>query len=409
MKEIEFPKNRTAWFEKARFGMFIHWGLYSILGRGEWVRNRECIPLDEYSQLAKNFTASNYDPKAWAKLAVDSGMKYVVLTAKHHEGFCLWDSKTCKFNSVNSGAKRDLLAEYVEAMRSAGLKVGLYYSLADWYHPDSAKGMRDDAARERFMDYTYALVQELMTDYGHIDILWYDQPQPFQSPGLWRVAELNAMARFHQPHILINNRARTTEDFSTPEQHIAASAPGWLWESCMTLTDNSWGYCPSDHMKTPRDVVVTLATAAASGGNLLLNFAPDSQGEIPRESVQIIRRVGKWLDIHGESVYDSDRHKLTWGLWGQTTVKGNAVYLFLQRYHGKQVVVSTIANNICSASLLTTGQKLDVKKEGLRTIISGLPETPPDELMSVIKLEVEGEPCSPPLWTETGGAFGKMF
>jgi alpha-L-fucosidase len=202
---------KTNWFSEARFGMFIHWGLYSLIGRGEWAFNRERWSWKDYRPLAQKFAARQYDPAKWAALARDAGMKYMVLTTKHHEGFCLWDSQTCRFNAVNSGARRDLLAEFVTAVRATGLKVGFYYSLGDWFHPDW------QGNKQAFVEYTHALVRELLTGYGRVDILWYDLPQGYTAKE-WRSVELNAMARQLHPGIVINNRALTPEDFATPEQ-----------------------------------------------------------------------------------------------------------------------------------------------------------------------------------------------
>jgi alpha-L-fucosidase len=364
--------------------MFIHWGLYSLIGRGEWVFNRERWNRREYRKLAGQFTARRYDPRAWAALARDAGMKYMVLTTKHHEGFCLWDSKTCRFNAVNSAARRDLLAEYVEAVRAAGLKVGFYYSLGDWFNPD---WQRDKRA---FVEYTHALVRELMTGYGRVDVLWYDLPQGYTAEE-WRSAELNAMARRLQPGIVINNRALTPEDFATPEQHVTPSKPGRMWEACLTLNEN-WGYCPSDrNFKTPREVALTLAAVASGAGNLLLNVGPDGAGRIPAESARILRRVGKWLETHGESIYGSERHNLMWYSFGPVTRTGNTIYLHLRRYYGAELIVGGLTNRVRRATLLTTGQRLRVTRRGPQTILRGLPATSPD-IVSVVKLELDGAP-----------------
>ena len=389
---FNFPEHRLEWFQDARFGMFIHWGLYAIIGHGEWVMNRERIPVDEYKKLAEKFAADKYDPKQWAKLAKDAGMKYMVLTTKHHEGFCLWDSKICSFNAVNSAAKRDLLAEFVDAVRGEGLKVGLYYSLGDWYNPDWAAGWQgDSAAHERFMEYTHALVEELVTNYGKIDILWYDLPQCY-TVAQWRAVELNAKVRALQPHILINNRAMTTEDFGTPEQHVSASASGRMWESCMTL-NNTWGYCPTDKSYKPASAVVrTLANVASGAGNLLLNVGPDSHGQIPEESQKILLRVGEWLKINGESIYGSRRHNLMWNLWGPVSRNGNTLYIHQSVYFGDTLVVGGLTNTVLNATSLATGKTLTVEQNDTQTIISGLGNECPDELLSVIKLELDGEP-----------------
>ncbi len=384
--------DRLEWFRNARFGMFIHWGLYALLGRSEWVLNRERIGLDEYVKLADRFEARHYDPHAWAALAAEAGMKYMVLTTKHHEGFCLWDSGVCSFNAVNSAARRDLVGDYVQAVRRAGLKVGLYYSLGDWYHPDWSAGWRgDDAARERFMDYTHDLVRELMTDYGRIDILWYDLPQGY-SPQQWRADQLNAMARRLQPRILINNRAMTVEDFATLERHIHPAPPERMWEACMTLNDN-WGYCAADHdWKSPRDVAIQLAQVAAGQGNLLLNVGPDGDGRIPEPAPTILRRVGQWLAVNGESIYGTDRTTISFNLWGPTTTRGCRMYLHLQRYFGPEVVIGGLTNTIRHARLLATGQPLSWEQQDHRTFLRGLPPDPPDDLLTVVELELDRPP-----------------
>ncbi len=387
---VSASSQRTKWFDEARFGMFLHWGLYSLLGRGEWVMNRERIPMDEYEKLADEFTVPQYDPAAWAEQAVKAGMKYMVLTTKHHEGFCLWDSKACSFNSVNSAAKRDLVGEFVEAVRAAGLKVGLYYSLGDWREIDWTLGWRDGdvAARERFMGYTHEIVRELMTQYSP-DILWYDLPQNY-GPQEWRAVDLNSMARNINPNVLINNRAMTTEDFATAEQHISSSGSGRMWEACMTLTE-SWGYTAADKdYKSAKDVLVMLANVAGGAGNLLLNVGPDGQGALPQRDCETLTKVGRWLETHGESIYGTQRYKLGFNMWGPTTQRDNYMYLHLQKYFGEKVTVGGLTNRVLGAKLLTTGQDLNFEQKGPQTFLTGLPAESPDEIMSVVRLELDG-------------------
>ena len=388
---MKFPIDRTKWFEQARYGMFLHWGLYSLLGRGEWAMNRERIPLKEYVRLAGQFTASEYRPSEWAAIARDAGMRYMVLTTKHHEGFCLWDSKTCRFNAVRSAARRDLVAEYVEAARSAGLKVGLYYSLGDWFHPDWARGWQGDvAAKMRFMEYTHALVRELMTGYGSIDLLFYDLPQCY-SAHEWRSVELNAMVRSLQPGILINNRAMTTEDYATPEQHVTASPAGRLWESCMTLND-SWGYRGADqNWKSPAFLAGNLARAAAGGGNLLLNVGPDSRGTIPRPCAKILRETGKWLRQNHEAIFNVDANPLPWLTCGTTTTRDNLLYIFLNPYEGPATTLGGLTSAVRRATLLATGENIAFRQRGPQTFLTGLPERPPaGDILPVLKLELKG-------------------
>src|SRR3954447_11311490 len=279
---------RLQWFRDARFGMFIHWGLYSQLGRHEWVMNRERIPVAEYEPLADTWKPKPNCARVWAKLAKQAGMRYMVMTTKHHEGFCLFDSKLTDHNAAKRGPGRDLVAEYVEAARAEGLRVGFYYSLMDWHHPDGAHCKKDEAARRRFVDYIHGQVRELCSNYGKLDILWYDVAWPLSAEG-WESVKMNKMVRQLQPDILINNRAKIPEDFTTPEQRIQAfSEP---WEACMTMND-SWGYQRADDdWKSPKTVVSNLVTCARGYGNYLLNIGPKADGSIPDESVQILTNV----------------------------------------------------------------------------------------------------------------------
>ena len=384
---------RLQWFADARFGMFIHWGLYSVTGRGEWIFNRERWDMQDYAKLTEQFTAEDYDPKTWAKIACDAGMRYAVLTTKHHEGFCLWDSQTCAFNAVNSAAKRDLVGEYVTAFREAGLKVGLYYSLGDWYNTDWARGFQgDEAAYHRFMQYTRDLLTELMTQYGKIDILWYDLPQCYTALQ-WQAVDLNHHIRNLQPDILINNRAYTSEDFSTPEQHIAAAPSGRLWESCMTL-NNHWGYCPHDNnYKSASQVVLNLAQVASGGGNLLLNVGPSPQGKIPQPAIDILKQTGNWLRQNWKSIYEaSDRHGLSFNLWGPVTSNGNNMYLHLKNDWGNEIIIGGLTPHVKHARILSTNEPLKVVRRKHQTILSGLPRKSQDELITVIHLELDGKP-----------------
>ncbi|MDA3959366.1 MAG: alpha-L-fucosidase [Planctomycetota bacterium] len=393
---MQFPANRTAWFAEARFGMFIHWGLYAVHGRGEWALSREAWSMDDYRPLAEQFAAEDFDPRAWARLAKAAGMRYLVLTTKHHEGFCLWDSKLCAFNSVNSAAKRDLVAEFVEAVRAEGLKVGLYYSLGDWHNDDWFRGWQGDtAATERFMDYTHGLIEELMTGYGKIDILWYDLPHCYGIEE-WRSVELNAKVRARQPHILINNRSWTSEDFATPEQHIASSAKGRLWEACMTLNGH-WGYCPSDTAwKNPRSVALKLADCARGCGNLLLNVGPDAAGRIPEAAQDILRSVGQWLERHQEAVLATERCDLPWYLFGPTTKRGNILYCFVKEYYGDELIVGGLTPRVQRARLVGAQRDLSFEQRGRQTIIRGLGAhaSDADPVLPVVALELDAPPAT---------------
>ncbi len=394
---------RMKWFHEARFGLFVHWGLYSILGRGEWVMLQERIPKDEYAKLAKRFNPRKFDADAWAGMAAEAGMKYAVLTTRHHDGFCLYDSQVSDFTSVKTKAKRDFVAEYVKAFRKAGLKVGFYYSLLDWRFPGywmPAKH-RENAA-ELAAQY-HDQVRELMTNYGKIDVLWYDGgwvpslPKGMTMNRFWGSRKVNAMVRSLQPHILINNRSGINEDLDTPEQHVTASKRGRGWESCMTIGDPcGWGYIRNNpNMKTMPQLLQNLATAAAGEGNYLLNVGPKPDGTIRKQERQRLRKMGKWLSKNGEAIYGSERCTLHAGMLGLWTAKENTGYLILFRWPGQRAVVPLVKTRAKSARILATGKKLKIKQEhNGRLILSGLPKSPPDPNMTVIKIQFDGKPAS---------------
>jgi alpha-L-fucosidase len=277
---------RMKWWHEARFGMFIHWGLYSVLGRHEWAMENEGIPVPEYEQLARRFTPRPNAAREWARLAKRAGQRYMVMTTKHHEGFCFFDTKTTNYCAPKQACGRDLVKEFVEAARAEGLRFGFYYSLMDWHHPDGANCVKDEAARKRFVEYIHTHVRELMTNYGKVDVLWYDVNWPLDAQG-WESERMNEMVFKLQPDIIVNNRNGLPGDFATPEQRIEA-AKGQAWESCMTMND-SWGYHQADdNWKSPKTVVRNLITCARQGGNYLLNIGPKPDGSVPEESVKIL-------------------------------------------------------------------------------------------------------------------------
>lgn len=387
---------RMKWWREARFGMFVHWGLYAQLGRHEWVMNRERIPIAEYEKLAGTWKPKERPAREWAKLAKQSGMKYMVMTTKHHEGFCLWDTKQTDYNAKKHGPGRDLVLEYVEACREFGLKVGFYYSLMDWHHPDGANCAKDEAARKRFIEFTDGCVKELCTNYGKIDILWYDVSWPLRSPELWESARRNAMVRKLQPDIIINNRSQLPEDFGTPEEHVTAEGKGRDWEACMTF-NGSWGYMPSAIDWRPvREVISMLRTAAGGQGNLLLNIGPKPDGSVPEEAYERLIPVGKWLEKNGEPVYGQvDRAEgLEWMPTGNWTRKGNTLYYWCSRWSGKELAIGGLLTKVKKASIVATGESVAFEQTENRLILKGLPEKNPDDIagVSIIKMECESEP-----------------
>lgn len=380
------------WFEEARYGLFLHWGLYSMLGRGEWARNREQIPAEEYHALAEEFDAKGFDARAWAAFAARSGMRYAVLTTKHHDGFCLWDSKIWPFNSVNSAAKRDLVAEFTEAFRAEGLRVGLYYSLGDWDQKDWTDAVQGDVlAQARFANTTRAMVEELVTGYGRINVLWYDLPQGLTAEQ-WRARELNSMVRSHQPGILINNRSMLPEDFSVSEQNCHAPAMGRMWEACMTLNE-SWAYVVGDKdFKSAREVARVLAKAASNGGNLLLNIGPDGEGRLPLESRIVVEEVGAWLNRNREAIDATSTIRLPFNLWGSSLASHRSIYLFLERYFGTELTIGGLIPNVIGAEILGFPASLRWERRGSQTIIYGLPQEAPDPVLTVLRIDLDGPP-----------------
>jgi alpha-L-fucosidase len=382
---------RMKWWHEARFGMFVHWGLYSVLGRHEWVMENEGIPVSEYAPLAKQFKPQPHAARAWAKLAKQTGQKYMVMTTKHHEGFCNFNTKLTDYCAPKQGPGRDLVAEYVEAARAEGLRVGFYYSLMDWHHPDGARCARDEEARKRFVEYTHGLIRELLTNYGKIDVLWYDVAWPLDAAG-WESERMNKMVFELQPDIIVNNRNKLQGDFSTPEQHITAETTGRAWETCMTLND-SWGYQRADDAwKTPKQVIRNLVSCSRDTGNYLLNIGPKSDGSIPEESVRILNEVGQWMQRNGETIYESELCQPRRSNYASFTRKGNTLYMHVHFWPGDTVAMCGLMTKVKSARLLASDQKVQFEQDKFRVRFKGLPSEAPDHPVTTIAIECESEP-----------------
>ena len=375
---------RMEWYTQARFGMFLHWGLYSIPARGEWMRSFEKLTDEEYGKYFEEFNPVDYDPKKWAKLAKKAGMKYMVLTAKHHDGFCLFDSGYTDFKATNTKCGRDLIKEYVEAVRAEGLKVGLYYSLLDWHHEDyphfsdGAHPMYQNPAYpdegrvwERYVEYLHNQVRELCTNYGKIDILWFDYSFGEYSGEKWGATRLVNMVRQLQPGVIIDNRLEVSGsglgslasgnplpyhgDFVSPEQIIPQegirdiNGNPLIWEACFTMND-SWGYNLKDKYFKPAPMLIRkLVECVSKGGNMLLNVGPDARGNFPEESVSRLKEIGKWMEKNGESIYGCGMSDMPRPDFGRITQKGNKLY-----YH--------IFDNTIGPVPLIGIEKKDVKK-----------------------------------------------
>ena len=398
-------ERRIHWWQEARFGMFIHWGLYSVIGRHEWAMEMEGIPIPQYEQLAKHFNPKPNAARDWAKLAKQAGQKYMVMTTKHHEGFCHFDTNLTDYCAPKQAAGRDLVREFVDAARTEGLLVGFYYSLMDWHHPDGARCATDEAARQRFVAYTHGLIRELMTNYGKIDVLWYDVDWPLTAEQ-WEAQKMNDMVFQLQPDIIVNNRNGLPGDFSTPEQEIRAATKGRAWEACMTLND-SWGYHKADsNWKTPATVVNNLINCAHGGGNYLLNIGPKPDGSIPQESIDILQSVGKWTHQNGVAIYGTERCDFGGHVYANFTQRGNTIYAHVDKWPGDTPAEQWLSfyqppsvisfggfrTKVKSAKLLASSKPLTFTQDDLQLRITGLPSDAPDEPATVIVLECDGEP-----------------
>ena len=411
-----------AWYDRARFGLFIHWGLYSVLGRGEQVLFRERLGQREYEKLRNRFTPRRYDAEAWARAARGAGMKYAVLTTKHHDGFCLFDSSLTDYTAPGSAAGRDLVAEYVTAFRKQGLRVGLYYSLADWRFPAYFAGPRKDPrAFKEFLSYTHEQVRELCTNYGRIDVLWFDGGWPHDA-AVWQSEKLDRMIRKYQPQVMINDRLhgggggnvtpvgkacrRRHGYFDTAEQTAPGeqSVPRPI-ETLRTTHDSWWGHCRGDaHWKSPRNVINILSDAASRGANFLLNVGPKADGTFPAPFHRILEETGRWLAGNGEAVYGSSAGILDVRTLGRTTVKGNTLYLHVLYWPGREAILYGLAKSVRSARILATSQRVRFSQEGLHLRLHGLPSRAPDPACTVIKLNLDGPPREDPsvvhLWEQ---------
>lgn len=388
---------RTAWYRQARFGMFIHWGLYAIPARGEWVKSTERMTNAEYHAYFEEFTAEDYNPREWARLAKEAGMKYAVLTAKHHDGFCLFDTAYTDFKSTNTPCGRDLVREYVEAFREAGIKVGLYFSIIDWRHPDfphlgdRQHPMRDNPACsnenrdfQHYLTFMHGQIRELLTNYGKLDLMWFDFSYGDMQGEKWRATELMQMVRSIQPHLLVDNRLEGSGegsgsiltanptiyagDFASPEQMIPpAGIVNTLgepvpWEACITL-NNHWGYAHEDfHYKSPEMVVRMLVECVSKNGNLLLNVGPDATGKIPEKSVEILEQVGKWMRKNGRSIYGCGMAEFPKPEWGRYTQNGKRLYAHIFAPQAGAVCLNGLSGKVKKIRMLADGAERKISQ-----------------------------------------------
>ncbi len=323
----EATQGNTKWFTHDRFGLFIHWGLYALPARHEWVKSKERISNEEYEKYFRHFDPDLYDPGLWASAASSAGMKYFVITTKHHEGFCLWDTKLTEYKAPNTPAGRDLLKPMVEAFRKENMKVGFYHSLLDWHHPhytsDSCHPMREnadykakDSERDisKYAEYLHAQTRELLTQYGDISIIWYDfsvqasEDFPGKGKDIWQSEKLIKMLRKLQPGIIINDRLQIDQDIKTPEQYMPrewmrVNGKPVVWEACHTFS-GSWGYHRDEESWKSVDTLVRmLIDTVSKGGNFLLNVGPDGRGKLDERALERLQGIGAWMKLHNRSIY----------------------------------------------------------------------------------------------------------
>ena len=424
-------EKRVEWFKRARFGMFIHWGLYAVPARGEWVRSVERISVEDYQQYFDEFNPVDYDPRKWARACKQAGMQYAVLTAKHHDGFCLFDSKLTDYNSVKC-CGRDLVREYLDAFRAEGIRVGLYYSIIDWHHPDfphygdKQHPMRDNPAYkdykydfDKYLEYMHGQIKELCTNYGKIDIFWFDFSYDDMRGEKWKATELVRMIRSYQPDVLMDNRLEVsgegfgslatqnpTEycgDFVSPEQIIPPEGVvddmgnPVVWESCITM-NNNWGYNSRDnHFKTADIVIKKLVECVSKGGNMLINVGPDARGNIPAQSLEILEKVGNWMHANGEAIYNCGRSELPRPDYGRITQNGKDIYFHVNEPQiGFVPLVGIKAEDVKCIRLLKDGSEMKIERNWMTgnypdIVFVSFGEDPqlPDPIDTVIKVELK--------------------
>jgi len=401
---------RTQWLQDAKFGLFIHWGVYSLTGREEWARQLLQIPLREYDGIAAEFNPARFDPDAWVALAKEAGVKYIVITSKHHDGFCIFDSRLTDFDVMSARYGKDILAQLTEACRHQKMPLGFYYSIMDWHHPDylprrswETDRTVKDADFNRYLDYMKGQVEELVVKYSPA-VLWFDGEWEHSSAD-FKADEVEALLLRLKPDILINDRLFNREpgrgDFGTPENYVPATGlrnpdgSPRLWEACTTMNFNGWGY---NHYETEfhsaTQLIRQLIEIAGQGGNLLLNVGPTPEGTIQPEFQARLRRIGEWLKVNGEAVYGTTASvfdKLPF--FGRCTVKGNRLYIHIMGWpEDGRIRLPGLRTFLRRVSFLAEpGHELNYRRYGKDIVIS-LPDKPLDPDATIICVDLQGPP-----------------
>ena len=415
--EIPPLAERAEWFRQDRFGLFIHWGMYSLIGKGEWVRHTGKVPEEAYQKLVPQFNPTQFNAAAWVAQARRAGQKYLVITTKHHDGFCMFDSKLTDYDIMSTPLKRDVIKELADECHRQGVRLGFYYSIMDWHHPDYLPRRpwekdRSTAGADfnRYIEFMRGQIRELMTNYGRVEVLWFDGGWERKAPeDLKQFQAIIDMARQLQPHILVNNRAFIAGDFDTPEQFIPPTGlvddqgRPKLWEACLTMTTGHgsfaptawWGYDKAETVFKPaEECVQKLVDVASKGGNLLLNIGPTPLGTIRPEEAERMEGIGRWMARHGEAIYGttaSPFHLLPF--FGRVTQKGNRLYVHVFDWpEDRRLVLPGLVTEVTKACLMEDPQ-VAVKfrrSPGSRDICLELPQQPSDPVASVIVLDLAG-------------------
>lgn len=388
---------RLAWWRDARFGMFIHWGPVTLKGKEiSWSRGGQ-IPVREYDSLYLRFNPTQFDAQAWVRIAKAAGMKYMVLTTKHHDGFCLWNSKQTPYNILNTPFQRDVVKELAEACQQQGMPFGVYYSTCDWYHPDfpvtSPGGgkKREKSNIDAYTNYLKRQIAELMLNYGPLATLWFDVPQHFDAKRGQGVIDF---ARIIQPDILINNRTGAWGDYDTPEQRVGSMQMNRAWESCITIADQ-WAWKPNDKVKTLQQCLQTLILSAAGDGNLLFNVGPDSLGVIEPLQVKRLEEMGNWLKKNGEAIYGTRGGPYLPGRNIACTRKDSVVYLHVLKWRKGVLSLPNLPTTIQKATLLS-GTNVSIQQQNNQLHIT-LPKAGRDSIATIIKLTLSTPAIDIPL------------